>query len=327
MNLSTKYLGLKLGNPIIAGSSPLTGSIDGVRRCADAGAGAVVLKSIFEEQIEDEVEDLVDQSQPLSWHPEAMDYITQYGRQGAAQEYLELISEAKKAVSIPVIASLHCITAGGWTKFAKQMEAAGADALELNVFVMPLDPRRDAREHEKIHFDIAQQVKSTISIPLSLKVGTFFSGLVKTLTELSRIVDGLVLFNRFLPLDFDIEEFEVVPGESMSTPAEIATSLRWISILSDEVRCDLAATTGVHDGEGVIKQLLAGARAVQVCSSLLMNGLERVGEMQAEMQGWMGRHGYSTVDAFRGKMSQGKSANPDSYERVQFMKRSVTYGT
>jgi dihydroorotate dehydrogenase (fumarate) len=324
MDLSTKYLGMKLENPVIVGSSPFTASVEGVRRCADAGAGAVVLKSIFEEQIEAEVERLVDQSGPLDWHPEAMDYITGYGREGAAREYLELISEAKKAVSIPVIASLHCVTAGAWTRFAKQVEASGADALELNVFLMPLDPRRDAREHEKVHFDIAQAVKSTVSIPVALKVGSFFSGLMKTMTELSRVVDGLVLFNRFLPLDFDIEKLEVVSGDSRSNSAEIAASLRWISILSDRVGCDLAATTGVHDGAGVIKQLLAGARAVQVCSTLYLNGLEQLEEMQGELRDWMGRQGYSTLDAFRGKMSQSQSANPAAYERVQFMKRSVT---
>jgi dihydroorotate dehydrogenase (fumarate) len=326
MDLSTKYMGMKLQSPIIAGSSPLTGSIDGVRRCAEAGAGAVVLKSIFEEQIEEEVEQLVDQSDPLHWHPEAMDYVTQYGRQGAAREYLNLIGEAKKAVSIPVIASLHCVTAGGWTRFAKQVQEAGADALELNVFVMPLDPRRDAREHEKIHFDIAQKVKSTISIPLALKIGAYFSGLTKTTRQLSRIVDGLVLFNRFLQLDFDIEKLEVVYGDSMSSPDEVATPLRWISILSDQVSCDLVASTGIHDGKAVIKQLLAGAAATQVCSSLLLNGLDRLEEMHDDLRGWMAQHRYSTLDAFRGKMSQGKSANPGAYERVQFMRRSLGSG-
>jgi dihydroorotate dehydrogenase (fumarate) len=324
MDLSTKYLGLKLANPIIAGSSPLTASTDEVRRCADAGAGAVVLKSIFEEQIEAQVEDLLGQSDPVYWQPEASDYITGYGRENAAREYLELIGEAKKAVSIPVIASLHCVTAGAWTRFARQVEEAGADALELNVFVMPLDPRRDAREHERIHFDIAREVKGKISIPLALKVGTFFSGLMKTMTELGRIVDGLVLFNRFFPLDFDIEKLEVVSGNWMSAPDELATPLRWISILSDRVGCDLAATTGVHDGKDVIKQLLAGAAAVQVCSTLLLNGLGRLEEMHDEVRGWMARHRYATVDAFRGKMSQGKSENPGAYERIQFMRRSLT---
>jgi dihydroorotate dehydrogenase (fumarate) len=327
MDLSTKYMGMKLGTPIIAGSSTLTGSVDAVRRCADAGAGAVVLKSIFEEQIEAQLDRLVKESEPLDWHPEARDYITAYGRENEAREYLKLISEAKQAVSIPVIASLHCVTGGAWTRFAKQVEEAGADALELNIFVMPADPRRDGREHEKLHFDIARGVKSTISIPLALKVGAFFSGLMRTMMELGRIVDGLVLFNRFLQLDFDIEKLEVVSGDSTSTPAELATPLRWISILSDRVGCDLAATTGVHDGKGVIKQLLAGARAVQVCSSLYLNGLGRLEEMHGELRGWMGRHGYSTLDAFRGKMSQGKSENPGAYERVQFMRRSVSSST
>ena len=323
MDLSTKYMGIKLENPIIAGSSPLTGSVDGVRRCADAGAGAVVLKSIFEEQIEAQLDRLVKESEPLDWHPEARDYITTYGRENEAREYLKLVGEAKQAVSIPVIASLHCVTAGAWTRFARQVEEAGADALELNVFVMPADPRRDGRQHEKVHFDIAQAVKETISIPLALKVGTFFSGLMRTMMELSWIVDGLVLFNRFMQLDFDIEKLEVVSGDPTSTPGELATPLRWISILSNRVRCDLAATTGVHDGKGVVKQLLAGAKAVQVCSTLYLNGLVRLEEMHTELRDWMGRHGYSTLDGFRGKMSQGKSENPGAYERFLCVGRGL----
>jgi dihydroorotate dehydrogenase (fumarate) len=323
MDLSTKYMGLTLENPIIAGSSGFTKSVDSARRCADAGAGAVVLKSIFEEQIEAEVADLVGQSEPLDWHPEARDYITQYGRHNEVGEYLKLITEVKKAVSIPVIASLHCVTAGAWTGFAKQVEEAGADALELNIFVMPSDPRRDGREHEKLHLDIARAVKGTISIPLALKVGAFFSGLMRTMAELGQIADALVLFNRFLQLDFDIEELTVAPGNSLSTPADLATPLRWISILSDRVRCDLAATTGVHDGKDLIKQLLAGAAAVQVCSTLYVNGLGQLGEMRDELGAWMKRHSFTTVGAFRGKLSQGSSENPGAYERVQFMKRSV----
>jgi dihydroorotate dehydrogenase (fumarate) len=324
MDLSTRYMGLVLDNPIIASSSPFTASLDGVRRCADAGAGAVVLKSIFEEQIEAGVDQLVEQSEPLYWHAEARDYIEQYGRANEAQEYLKLIGEAKKAVSVPVIASLHCVSAGAWTKFAKQVEDAGADALELNVFLIPADPRRDGREQEKIHFDVAREVKKTVSIPLSLKVGSFFSGLMRTMMELSVLVDGLVLFNRFLQMDIDIEKLELISSDSWSTPADIATPLQWISILAHRVDCDLAATTGIHDGKAVVKQLLAGAAAVQVCSALQANGFGVLGDMLDELRGWMKRHGYSSLQDFRGKMSRERSENPGAYERVQFMKRSVS---
>jgi len=320
VDLAAKYLGLELPTPVIVSSSGLTQTVEGVRRCAAAGAGAVVLKSIFEEQISAEVERLMGQSDSPSWHPEAEEYITRYGREDAVKGYLELIRQAKRAVEIPIIASVHCVTAGGWTEFAERVEQAGADALELNVFVMPSDPRRDAKANEKVYFDIARAVKKKASIPVALKIGRYFSGLSQFVTKLSYSgIDGLVLFNRFLHFDFDVEELRVVPASIFSQPEELVVPLRWISILSGHLGCDLAAATGVHDGTAVVKQLLAGAAAVQVCSALYQHEIEYLGSILDDLRSWMERHGYTTLDEFRGKMSQAQSLNPASYERVQFM--------
>jgi dihydroorotate dehydrogenase (fumarate) len=317
-------MGLHLENPIVVSSCGLTQSVEGVRRCAESGAGAVVLKSIFEEQISAEVDGLAQAGSGEAWHPEAEEYIARYGREDAVRSYLELIRAAKSAVSIPVIASIHCVTAGAWTDFARRAEEAGADALELNVFVLPSDPRRDGAANEKVCFDVAREVKARVSIPVALKIGSYFSGLARTLLELSRSgPDALVLFNRFFRIDFDIENLTLVPANIFSTPDEMVVPLRWISILSGQAGCDLAAATGVHDGAGVIKQMLAGAAAVQVCSVLYEKEVEHLRAMLGEMRGWMERHGFSSIRQFRGKLSAAASDNAAAYERVQFMKATA----
>jgi dihydroorotate dehydrogenase (fumarate) len=323
-DLSTRYLGLKLANPIIVGSSGLTKSVEGVKRCADAGAAAVVLKSIFEEQIAAEVDQLVDQSQGSLWHPEAAEYITNYGKETSVAAYLDLIARAKQAVSIPVIASVHCATAGAWTEFVKRVQDAGADAIELNAFVMPSDPRRDGRHNEQFYFDVVGAVKDRVSIPLSIKLGFFFSSLVQTLTELSRTaLDGMVLFNRFYSPDIDIEKLALTPSRIVSSPEEYVRTLRWVSILAGRTDCDIAAATGIHDGKTVVKQLLAGADAVQVVSTLYRNGLGHLQPMLDQLTDWMQRSHFASIADFHGKLAQSASTNPAEYVRVQFMKHSV----
>jgi dihydroorotate dehydrogenase (fumarate) len=320
-DLSTKYMGLGLKNPIIVGSSGLTASVEKAKECADAGAGAVVLKSIFEEQITAEVASIREASGTSYWHPEAEEYIREYGRHHAAEAYVDLIKGVKDAVDIPVIASVHCVSAGGWTEFAHKMELAGADALELNVYVLPSDPKRDGPENEQVYFDVIDAVKAASSLPLALKIGTAFSSLSRTAVQLSKTnLDGLVLFNRFWRFDFDIEKMKMVPAPYMSSPDEISIPLRWVSILAGRVECDLCATTGVHDGAGAVKQLLAGAAAVQVCSTLYKNGIGHVETVVNDVAAWMDHHGFASVDGFRGKMSQDESEDPAAYERVQFMK-------
>jgi dihydroorotate dehydrogenase (fumarate) len=323
-DLSTTYMGLTLRNPVIVGSSGLTRSAENARKADAAGAGAIVLKSIFEEQIERQVAGLLSASAPALWHPEAAEYINLYGRENAVVEYLDLIGQAKDSVSVPVIGSIHCVSAGAWTEFARRVEEAGADALELNVFVLPSDPRRSGVENEKVYFDIANAVTSKVSIPVALKIGPYFSGLTHMIKKLSQTrISALVLFNRFYRLDFDIEHFKIVPASHLSSPGETELPLRWISILSGEVDCDLAATTGVHDGDTVVKHVLAGAKAVQVCSALYKNGLDHIGTMLGQVTDWMNRHRYDSIEAFRGRMSQAQSGNPAAYERVQFMRASV----
>ena len=314
-------MGLELKNPVIVGSSGLTATVEKVKECADAGAGAVVLKSIFEEQILAEVADIRKASGDSYWHPEAEQYIREYGRHHAAEAYVDLIKAAKAAVDIPVIASVHCVSAGAWTEFANKVELAGADGLELNVYVLPSDPKRDGKQNEQVYFDVAEAVRAVSKIPMALKIGSSFSSISEVAVRLGKTsVDALVLFNRFFRFDFDIEELELVPAAFISDPAEMTVPLRWVSILSGRVDCDLAATTGVHDGAGVVKQLLAGASAIQVCSALYKNGVGYVGSILSELTDWMERHGYSSVGEFRGKMSQDASSDPAAYERVQFMK-------
>lgn len=322
VDLSTKYLGLELGNPVVVGSSGLTNTVEGVVECAGAGAGAIVLKSIFEEQIIAESSELANASGASYWHTEAADYIRSYGRENAVDYYEALIRVSKSETSIPIIASVHCVSSGRWTEFASRFEAAGADALELNIYVFPADPlRQTARENEQVYIDIVEAVRRHVSIPVSVKIGTSFSSLPEMALRLQQAgVAGLVLFNRFYPFDIDVEKRKVAPGAPLSSPSEISTSLRWVSILSGLVKCDIAASTGVHDGVAVVKQLLAGADTVEVCSVLYQKGVDHLTTIIREAEEWMSRHGYASVSDFRGAMSQEMSSNPAAHERVQFMK-------
>ena len=324
-DLSTKYLGLELKNPLIVGSSGLTDSVDGVVAWEKAGAGAVVLKSVFEEQILAEVASLADASEASYWHAEAADYISQYGRHNEVDRYIRLIRESKQAVSIPVIASIHCVSPGVWTEFASRVEEVGADALELNIFIFPADPlRRGARETEQTYLDIVEAVKRNTGLPISIKITRSFSSLPEMALKLQSVgADGLVLFNRFYQFNVDVETREIVAGEFLSSPSEIAFPLRWISVLSSLVDCDIAATTGVHDGAGVVKLLLVGADAVQVCSALYKNGVEYLATVIEEVETWMSRHGHEKLSDFRGAMSRERSSDPAAHERVQFMKLST----
>lgn len=321
-SLSTRYMGLELRNPIIVGSSGLTHSVENVKDLEKNGAGAVVLKSLFEEQIRYEINKTMNQTEEQhSQYPEAQDYISNYARSYHIDNYLKLIDDCKKAVSIPVIASINCVSADEWPVFAKRIEEAGADALELNVFILPADPNFSGEQNEKVYFDIVDQVKKQISIPFSLKISYHFSGLAKTALKLSWAgAKGIVLFNRFYAPDINVDTLKVIPSHVFSTPDEISISLRWVAMLSDRLYCDIAASTGVHDGKGVVKQLLAGAKAVQIASTLYKNGFGRIGEMLQYLENWMDKHNFKTTEDFIGKLSLKKAENPATWERVQFMK-------
>jgi dihydroorotate dehydrogenase (fumarate) len=324
MSLTTRYMGLSLQNPVIVSSSGITQSVEGVERCAEAGAGAVVLKSIFEEEIQARTRGALEGSHFPTDFPEGRDYLERYSQEEAFSRYLKLVRNAKQAVSIPVIGSIHCISADGWTDFASRLQDVGADGIELNVFVLPTDIRRDPRSYEDVYFRIVEAVRRNVSIPIALKIGSYFSGLARTAVELSRAVDALVLFNRFYRLDIDVEALRVVPAEPFSDPGEAVIPMRWISILSGRVECDLAANTGVHDGTGVVKQLLAGATAVQLCSALYhQRAIEYLSTILDEVGDWMTRHGFRSVDDFRGKLAQQNSDDPTAHERVQFVLQTV----
>ena len=320
VDLHTRYLGLTLRNPLVVSSCGLTGTAKGIRRCVEAGAGAVVLKSLFEEQIDVEV-DASRETGELSSHPEASEYLAQMGKQLGPADYLSLINQAKAENDVPIIASVNRVKGEWWINYARQLEKAGADAVELNVAVMPRDRADSAAAVERHYISVVDSVRTQLSIPVSVKIGPFFTSLPSLAHALcSAGTHGLVLFNRFYQLDIDIDARIVTPGYQFSTVHEIYQPLRWISILKNQVSCDLAGSTGVHTGKEAIKLLLAGATAVQLCSTLYANGLEQIGVILGEIREWMEHHGYESVEQFRGTVSQATSKDPAAFERLQYIK-------
>ncbi len=316
--LETTYLGLKLRNPIVVSSSGLTSDINKIKTLEKNGAGAIVLKSLFEEQINFEAKNLSSGTD----YPEAWDYVKFYTRNNSVNDYLALIKQAKEEVSIPIIASINAVTAKEWVSFAQDIEKAGADALEVNVYVLPTDKNASGESYEQVYFDLADKLKEILTIPFSFKLGRHFSNLVGFVERLNAIdVPGVVLFNRFYEPDIDIDAMQFRAAEVFSSPVEIRDSLRWVGIVSSKVeRIDVAASTGVHDGAGAVKQLLAGAQVVQVCSTLYKNGLEHIGKIVDGLDEWMDAKSFESIDEIRGKMSYAKIENPQIYERAQFMK-------
>ncbi|MFW5843844.1 MAG: dihydroorotate dehydrogenase-like protein [Spirochaetota bacterium] len=322
-DIRTRYLGLELSSPVVASSSELTNKLDNLKKLEEAGAGAVVLRSLFEEEILAEMARTeTEMHRPGPIFPEMADMDDLIEPAHTVPDYLELIAQAKKELGIPVIASINGISAQKWTDFAAKLEEQGADALELNIFLQPSDfEAESAAEFEKVYFDIINMVLDTVSIPVSVKVSYYFTLLAQTLKALSKTgIKGLVLFNRFFNPDYDVENLKIVPTNVLSTPADLATSLKWIAIMSGRVDCDLAASTGVHDGDGVIKQLLAGAQVVQVASTLYRNGLGVVSELNKRLVSWMQEREYESLDDFRGTLSRENVGNPAAYDRVQFVK-------
>jgi len=314
-------MGFTLKNPIIVGSSGLTNSVENIVEIEKNGAAAVVLKSLFEEQINHTINKTMHSGVDNFSYPEADDYISNYTKQNDVDNYLTLIKGAKEAVNIPIIASINCVSSADWISFARKIQDAGADGLELNIFILPSDPKRDAIQNEAVYFDIVEKVKKEVTIPVAIKISSYFSGLANMALKLSWTgIKGLVLFNRFFSPDIDIDNFKVTATNVFSHPEELATSLRWVAMLSSRLHCDLAASTGVHDGASVIKQLLAGAQAVQIASVLYKKGFEQIGLMIKDLEEWMDKHSFENVNDFIGKMSIKEVENPAAFERVQFMK-------
>lgn len=322
MNMITHYMGLELKNPIIVSSSKLTSSIENIRKCADQGAGAIVLKSLFEEQLLADADRLMDKDDKYFWYPEAVDYINQHSKDFGVKEYLELLTESKKYTTVPIIASINCTTANEWPKFAKRLEEAGADGIELNIAFLPLVGDITSEEIEDRYVEIIQEVKKYTSLPVSVKFGPLFTNPVNIIQRMDKAgADALVIFNRFYRPDINIYTESIVHNNILSGPEEMTQSLRWVSLLSDKVECDVAANTGIHNAEGVIKQLLAGADAAQICSTLYSNGISYIDTILTELKEWMVEHNYNSIADFKGKIAR-DNEHAAAFARVQFMKRN-----
>jgi len=321
-DLQTQYMGLNLSSPIIAASSGLTNSLKDLQEFEENGAGAVVLKSIFEEEIRLFLErDQKAMARNEFIYPEIMEFYEDFASDDALTQYLGLITEARKRLSIPIIASVNCVSADKWPSYAQHLQDAGADALELNVFLMPSDFDKTCDEREKTFFNIVEAVRQHVDIPISLKISFYSSNLGPMIQELSHSgIEGLVLFNRFYSPDIDINKMQLLSTHVLSQPAEISLPLRWIGIMSDRAGCDLAASTGVHDGAGVIKMLLAGAKVVQVASAIYKNGKGHIQTMVSDVENWMDSKGYGKLDDFRGVLNTKSTQDPAAYYRMQFMK-------
>ncbi len=328
MDLSTTYLGLKLKNPLVPSSSPLMRRRDDVRRMEDAGASAIVLHSLFEEQINQESQTLdryltqgVESfAEALSYFPETTEY------QIGPDEYLEHIRWAKSALDIPVISSLNGVSTGGWISYARDMQEAGADALELNVYYLATDLNLSGNEVEQIYLDILTDVKSAVTIPIAMKLNPYFSSLANVADRMSKAgADGLVLFNRFYQPDLDPENLEVVPNLVLSSSAELRLPLRWVAILYGHIQSDLALTTGIHEVEDVLKGLMAGAKVTMMASELLKNGVTRISELLVDLENWLTEHEYESVVQMQGSLSQINCAEPAAFERANYTRILNSY--
>ncbi|NLO67518.1 MAG: dihydroorotate dehydrogenase-like protein [Bacteroidales bacterium] len=322
VDLTTTYAGLNLANPLIVSSSGLSDSVVKIERLAGYGPGAIVLKSLFEEQIMAEAGKLMDGHD----YPEASDYIRNYTKDHSVGEYLKLISSAKSKIGIPLIASINCLTSTDWIGFARQIEEAGADALELNMFLLPIDGS-DPRKIEQVYLDLIQRVKGKTNLPLIIKISPYFSNLIHLVQQFHAVgASAVVMFNRLYEPDIDVEALKITHAEVFSNSSDLRHTLRWIGLISDPLRkIDLSASTGVHDSEAVIKLLLAGAQTVQVCSVLYRNGPQYIEDLVGGLTRWMEEKKYSKIDQFRGKMSYRSIENPRTWERSQFMRYFSNY--
>jgi dihydroorotate dehydrogenase (fumarate) len=328
MDLTTTYLGLKLRTPLVPSASPLSEDIDSIKKMEDAGASAIVLYSLFEEQLSQERAELAhNMEQGTDSFAEALTYFPEpESFHLGPEEYLKHISKAKKAVRIPVIASLNGMSAGGWTQYAKLIQQAGADALELNIYNIPTNVNLPAGEVEQTYLDILNAVKREVTIPVAVKLSPFFTNFASTAKKLDQAgADGLVLFNRFYQPDIDLETLEVRPNILLSTPIAMRLPLRWIAILHGQVRASLAATSGIHRATDALKMLMAGADVTMLCSVLLRHGVQQIGAIERDMVAWMEEHEYESVARMKGSLSQKKCPAPSSFERAQYMRASSSY--
>jgi dihydroorotate dehydrogenase (fumarate) len=323
MDLTTRYLGLNLRTPLVPSASPLSNKIEGIKRLEDAGASAVVLHSLFEEQVKSELDEVQAHlmygsdsfPESLTFFPQPAEFIT------GPEEYLNKIRKAKESVQIPIIASLNCSAIGGWVDYAKKIQQAGADALELNIYFIPTQMDYTSVEIEQTYLDIIQAILAVVHIPVALKLSPFFSNMANMARRFDQSgVGGLVLFNRFYQPDINLDVLEVQAGVNLSTAQEMLLPLRWIAILYGRVKADLAATSGIHSAQDAIKMLMAGADIVMLCSVLLKKGLDSIREIETDMSNWLSEHDYESVRQLLGSMSQKNCSDPSAFERAHYMK-------
>jgi dihydroorotate dehydrogenase (fumarate) len=328
MDLTTRYLGMTLRTPLVPSASPLSDDIGNIKKMEDYGASAVVLRSLFEEQLTHEDETLENRmtfgnesfAEALSYLPAPNQF------KFAPDEYLERIHKIKAAVGIPVIASLNGASMGGWVKYARKMQQAGADALELNIYSIPTEMDKPASEVEQTYVDILTAVKSVVSIPVAMKLSPFFSNLANVAKRLDAAgANGLVLFNRFYQPDIHLDTLEIRPNIGLSTENDQKLPLRWIAILYDHVKADMAATSGIYTGHDALKMLMAGANVTMLCSVLLKHGIQKIKEIETAMSDWMVEHDYEAISQLQGSMSQKNCADPTTFERATYMKALLSY--
>jgi len=323
IDLSTRYLGLKLRTPLVPSASPLSQELDSIRRLEDSGAAAIVLYSLFEEQLRQESVELDYRlTEHSDSHAEALSYLPEPSEFRVGPEgYLNHIRKAKEAADIPIIASLNGATVGGWIDYARQIEQAGADALECNLYSIPSNPNRTSAEVEQVYLDIVKAVKSAVNIPVAVKLSPFFSNMANMAKRLDEAgANALVLFNRFYQPDINLDELEIQPNVLLSTPQALRLPLTWVGILYGRVRANLAATSGVHGPEDVIKLLMVGADVTMLCSTLLRNGISHLRYIEEGLLAWMEQHEYESVQQMKGSMSQIHCPDPSTFERAQYMK-------
>jgi dihydroorotate dehydrogenase (fumarate) len=328
IDLRTSYMGLQLKNPIVASASPLCDSVDKIRLLEDHGIAAVVLPSLFEEQLILESESVdADLSRGADAFPESSSFLPDLMDYNLGPDgYLELIRKAKESVSVPVIGSLNGVSPGGWVRYARDMEQAGADAIELNIYSLVTDPSRTASQVEKDYCDLVRKMREALTIPIAVKISHFFSAVANFASHLDTSgANALVLFNRFYQPDLDIEQLEVVPSLTLSRPSELLLRLHWVAIIHGHIGADMAITGGVHSAQDVLKSMMAGARVAMMTSALLENGVEYLDTVRAGMIRWMEEHEYESINQMCGSMSQRNVPDPAAYERANYMRVLSSY--
>ena len=317
MSLKTNFIGLELKSPVIAGSCGITADIENLRKIAAEGAGAIILKSVCEEQINRDTSYHLE-----NFYPEEAEYLQHYVKAHAIQQHIDLIKKAKSELDIPIIASINCIRDGEWVHFATELEKAGADALELNIFMLPINEFIESNVVEQGYFNVLKHVKSQIKIPIIVKISPYFSNLSAFISKLKAYgANAVTLFNRFYEPDIDVEHMKIQSATVLSSPEDIRTSLRWTGILAGkDNQLEISASTGVHSGEAVVKLLLAGATTIQVCSAIYQQGIECIGKMNQFIEAWMQEHHFASIEDFRAKLAYIHPEQDEYYERVQFMK-------